>query len=61
YVIPADNKWFTRLAVAQVIIEALESLDLHLPPLDPDKKRELAEARRRLRANPPSSRARRQS
>ena len=50
YVIPADHKWFTRLAVAQVIIEALESLDLQFPPLDRDKQRELSEARRRLRA-----------
>jgi PPK2 family polyphosphate:nucleotide phosphotransferase len=50
YVIPADNKWFTRLAVAKVIIEVLESLDLHFPPLDRKKQRELAEARRRLRA-----------
>jgi PPK2 family polyphosphate:nucleotide phosphotransferase len=51
YVIPADNKWFTRLAVAQVIIEALESLDLQFPPLDKAKQKELKEARRRLRAN----------
>jgi len=50
YVIPADHKWFTRLAVAQVIIEALESLDLEFPPLDRAKQRELSEARRRLRA-----------
>ena len=52
YVIPADNKWFTRLAVAQVIIEALESLDLQFPPLDRRKQRELSEARRRLRVSP---------
>lgn len=50
YVIPADHKWFTRLAVAKVIIETLESLDLHFPPLDRRKQRELAGARRRLRA-----------
>jgi PPK2 family polyphosphate:nucleotide phosphotransferase len=50
YVIPADHKWFTRLAVANVIIETLESLDLHFPPLDRRKHRELAQARRRLRA-----------
>ncbi|MEX1127434.1 MAG: polyphosphate kinase 2 family protein [Vicinamibacterales bacterium] len=50
HVIPADNKWFTRLAVAKVIIEALESLDLHFPPLDRKKQHELAKARRRLRA-----------
>ncbi|MBA3297843.1 MAG: polyphosphate kinase 2 family protein [Acidobacteria bacterium] len=52
YVIPADNKWFTRLAVAEVIIEALESLDLLFPPLDRIKQRELLEARKRLRAKP---------
>jgi PPK2 family polyphosphate:nucleotide phosphotransferase len=50
FVIPADNKWFTRLAIAEVVIEALESLDLHFPKLDRRKHRELAEARRRLRA-----------
>jgi len=50
YVIPADNKWFTRLAIANVVIETLESLDLQFPPLDRRKQRELAEARRRLRA-----------
>ncbi len=48
-VIPADNKWFTRLAIAKVVIESLESVDLHFPPLDRGKRRELAEARRRLR------------
>ncbi|CAN5855941.1 polyphosphate kinase 2 family protein [soil metagenome] len=51
YVVPADNKWFTRLAVAQVIIETLESLDLQFPPLDRRKQRELSEARRRLRVS----------
>ena len=51
YVVPADNKWFTRLAVAQVIIETLESLALHFPPLDRRKQRELSEARRRLRVS----------
>ena len=50
FVIPADNKWFTRLAVAKVIIETLESVDLHFPPVDRRKRRELAQARRRLRA-----------
>ena len=50
YVIPADNKWYTRLVVARIIIETLESLALHFPPLDRRKQRELGEARRRLRA-----------
>jgi PPK2 family polyphosphate:nucleotide phosphotransferase len=50
YVIPADNKWFTRLTVARVVIETLEQLNLRYPRLDARKQRELAEARRRLRA-----------
>ena len=50
YVIPADNKWFTRIVVANIIIETLEGLKLHFPPLDRAKQRELALARRRLRA-----------
>ena len=50
YVIPADHKWFTRIAIAQVIIDTLESLDLHFPRIDVRKRRELNEARRRLRA-----------
>ncbi len=50
YVVPADHKWFTRLAIANIVIETLESLELQFPPLDARKRRELAEARRRLRA-----------
>ena len=50
YVVPADHKWFTRLAVANIIIETLESLELQFPTVDARKRRELAQARRRLRA-----------
>ena len=50
FVIPADNKWFTRLAVAKIVIETLESMNLGFPPIDARKRRELAAARRRLRA-----------
>ena len=45
YVVPADNKWFTRLVVASAIIETLQSLDLHFPKVDKAKLRELAEAK----------------
>jgi len=48
HVIPADNKWFTRVAVAAVVIEALHSLDLRFPEVDDEKKRELAKVRRAL-------------
>ena len=50
YVIPADNKWFTRLAVAGAIIHKLHSLDLQFPEVDDDKKKELAQVRKALLA-----------
>ena len=50
YVIPADNKWFTRLVVAAVIAEAFWKLDLAYPRVDGEKKKDLAAARRSLMA-----------
>jgi PPK2 family polyphosphate:nucleotide phosphotransferase len=49
YVVPADNKWFTRLVVAAAVVEALEGLDLAYPKVDAAKKKELAAARAALR------------
>ncbi len=48
YVIPADKKWFTRLAVSEVIVRKLESLDLHYPVLSEEHKLELVEAKKML-------------
>ena len=48
YVIPADNKWFTHLAVAAVIVETLEELNLAYPKVDAAKRKELAAARKLL-------------
>ena len=48
YVIPADKKWFTRLAVSEVIVKKLESLDLHYPVVTEEHKAELAEAKKVL-------------
>ena len=48
YVVPADNKWFTRLVVASAIIETLHGLDLAFPVLDKAKKKELKAARESL-------------
>jgi PPK2 family polyphosphate:nucleotide phosphotransferase len=45
HVIPADHKWFTRLAVADVIVETLEGLDLHFPEVSEAQRQELARAR----------------
>ena len=50
YVIPADNKWFARLAVASAIVEALDGLDLKFPDVDKAKKKELEEIREALLA-----------
>jgi len=44
YVIPADNKWFTRLVVAAAIVDALEELNLSYPKLDPEKRKQLQAA-----------------
>jgi len=50
YVVPADNKWFTRLAVASAIIAALDELDLAFPDVDKEKKKELQAVRDSLLA-----------
>jgi PPK2 family polyphosphate:nucleotide phosphotransferase len=45
FVVPADNKWFTRLVVAEAIANALADLDLRFPEVSPAKRKELATAR----------------
>ena len=40
FVIPADRKWFTRLVVSAVIIDAIQSLDPRFPEVDPDVRAE---------------------
>lgn len=48
YVVPADNKWYTRLVVAAAIVHALEDLNLHYPTVDADQRKELKAARAAL-------------
>lgn len=50
YVVPADNKWFTRLVVCAAVVAALEDLDLRFPELSPEAKAELDAARKALLA-----------
>ncbi|MGC1578030.1 MAG: polyphosphate kinase 2 family protein [Beijerinckiaceae bacterium] len=50
FVVPADNKWFTRLIVAAAIVEVVESLDLQYPKVGAAKTEELAAARAELTA-----------
>ena len=44
YVIPADNKWFTHVAVAAAIVETMEDLKLAYPVVDANKRKELRAA-----------------
>jgi PPK2 family polyphosphate:nucleotide phosphotransferase len=48
YIIPADKKWFTRLAVSEIIVEKLESLDMKYPEVSEDQKAQLLEAKKIL-------------
>jgi len=48
YVVPADNKWFTRVIVASAVIDTLASLNLRYPKVDKEKMKELAAVRQAL-------------
>jgi polyphosphate kinase 2 (PPK2 family) len=48
YVIPADNKWFTRVAAAMAIVTALNDLNLSFPDVDKSKRKELEKVRESL-------------
>jgi PPK2 family polyphosphate:nucleotide phosphotransferase len=48
YVVPADNKWFTRLVISTVLVDTLESLDLSYPKVDAAKRKELEAAKKML-------------
>ena len=49
YVVPADHKWFTRLAVADALIDRMEELELSFPEVDSEKRKDLKKARSALR------------
>src|SRR5262245_2114948 len=48
YVVPADNKWFTRLVVAAAVVDALEEMNLAFPAVDRAKRRQIVAARKAL-------------
>jgi PPK2 family polyphosphate:nucleotide phosphotransferase len=48
YVVPADHKWFARLAIAQILVAALEGLELAYPVLDKTRRRTLESLRKTL-------------
>lgn len=45
YIVPADNKWFMRLAVSEIVNYRMKQLDLHYPKIDQSRRKELFEAR----------------
>ena len=50
YVVPADNKWFTRLVVAAAVVDTLKGLKLAYPKIDGAQKAELGAAKKQLLA-----------
>jgi PPK2 family polyphosphate:nucleotide phosphotransferase len=48
YVVPADNKWYTRLVVAAAIVDALGELKLAYPQISAEQRKQLAAARKEL-------------
>ena len=57
YVVPADNKWFARLIVAEAIVEAMENLKLEFPTIEGPALKELEKVRRALLAEKPKRHA----
>ena len=50
FIVPADKKWFARLTALQIIIDALEEMNLQYPELPEEEKTALAEAKKQLEA-----------
>ena len=48
YVVPADHKWFTHIAVSAAIIQTLKGLDLQFPKVDKERRKQLKAARQAL-------------
>ena len=51
YVVPADHEWFTRLATAAVVVQALTAISPRYPAVEPAARREMAQARAGLVAD----------
>ncbi|MDG4562141.1 MAG: polyphosphate kinase 2 family protein [Candidatus Competibacter sp.] len=48
FVVPADNKWFTRLTVSEIIVRTLKRLNLRYPEVSEERRQELLEIRKLL-------------
>jgi hypothetical protein len=52
YVVPADHKWFSRLATAAILVRALHAIDPKYPGADPAAREQMMQARAELVAEP---------
>jgi len=57
HVIPADRKWFARIAASSVLVNALMQIDPRFPTVDADAQKQLTEAKTQLEAEAPDGRA----
>ncbi len=57
YIVPADNKWFARLVIAEAMVEAMENLDLEFPKVENSSLKELERVRGALMAEAPKKRS----
>jgi PPK2 family polyphosphate:nucleotide phosphotransferase len=48
YILPADKKWFTRIAISTIILDTLKGLKLSYPVLPKEEKGKLEEAKKKL-------------
>jgi hypothetical protein len=48
YIVPADKKWFTRVAVSQIIVDKMESMNLEFPQISEAQRQSLLEAKKLL-------------
>lgn len=49
YIIPADKKWFTRIAISTIMLQTLQDMKLKYPVLDKEEKDKLSVAARELK------------
>jgi polyphosphate kinase 2 (PPK2 family) len=55
FVVPADDKWYTRLMLANIIVHELSKLDLSFPSLSTQQKKELEDSKKILSGEDESS------
>ena len=49
YIVPADDKWYTRYVVAQIVLKALKAIDPKFPKLSPEVEKQLTQFRQLLK------------